>query len=92
MSSTRVIRVYLERKFLYAFKVVMILVAVPFALEFYEILTTQKATLRTVTVSQGEHWGFYAELIKNGSIALFFLWLGTLGSKEKMSEPRVKDD
>jgi len=77
------IEIPLDKKYIVPFRIIMLLIAVPFAIEVYEVLTTGIADKGSYTITRGEDWGYYAHLGKYLSFALFFLWLGSFGVKDK---------
>jgi hypothetical protein len=83
MAKLKIIKVYLDKKYLLAFRVAMILVALPFILNVYETLTSGVALDGKFTFIQGEHWGYYSYLSKNLAFSFLFLWLGLFGTEEK---------
>jgi hypothetical protein len=85
------IEIPLEKKFVIPFRIVMILIALPFALEAYNVVTTGVADRGIDVVSRGEHWGYYAHLAKHASFALLFLWLGSFGVRDKATAIRADE-
>lgn len=82
MKEPELIRVYLKRKYVLAFRIVMLLVSWPFIFDVYQVIVAGSANLGTHIAVRGEDWGYYAHLSKKGIFALFFLWLGTFGTKD----------
>ena len=77
------IEIPLDKKYIAPFRIIMFLIAVPFAVEVYDVLATGIADKGSYVIARGEHWGYYAHLGKYVSFALFFLWLGSFGVKDK---------
>ena len=80
------IEIPMERKYINAFRAVMLLVAVPFLLRVYDVLGTGVADLGTHIVERGDGWGYYAHLFKHAAFSIFFLWLGSFGVKAKRQD------
>lgn len=76
------LRIYIHKKYLVAFRIVMIIAALPFADNVYDAVTTGTTNLRTDYVTRGEHWGFYANVAKNLAFTFFFIWLATGGTRK----------
>lgn len=90
MRELKLIRIYAERKYLLGLRTVLLLVALPFMLDAYDIVVSGIADNgRTIRV-QGEDWGYYLFLLKKIVFALFFIWIAIWGLKEK--EPAASDD
>lgn len=77
--------VYMEKKYLLGFKLLMMVLAIPVALEIIDIISSG-----SVVNSKGkelilgeESYAFYSKLIKEIAIFVLFSWLGTFGSKVK---------
>ncbi len=75
--------VYLDKKYLLAFRITMIIVSIPFLQDVYVVLSTGIANSGGVITEKGEGWGYYAYLFKKLAFALLFLWLGSFGAKDK---------
>jgi len=84
------IEIPLDKKYVVMFRVVMLIAAIPFVREVYEIIVSGEAELRSFTATRGDHWGYYAELSKESMIALFLLWMGTFGVKAKDETPEIE--
>lgn len=83
------IRVYIKKKYLLGFRIVMLIVALPFLGDAYnaiitgEILTN-RGNLRVLDETSTSNFAYYAALGKEVIFSLFFLWLATFGSKKKL--------
>jgi hypothetical protein len=82
------IEIPLDKRFITPFRIVMILIALPFAIEVYDVLNTGVADRGIDVIARGEHWGYYAHLAKYASFALLFLWLGSFGVRDKAATNR----
>ncbi len=82
----KILRVYLDRKYLVGFRIIMLLVACFFLVEAYEIYSSGEAISRrnvaTLGVSESEDFAYYSALGKKLAFGLFFTWLGTFGSTD----------
>jgi len=84
MSKVRLIRVYLEKKYLLAFRAVMLMVAVPFFITVYKALISGSIETRSGAIETlGNGSGFYIIILEKIAFILFFIWIGTFGSAEK---------
>lgn len=61
----------------------MLLAALPYLVNTYEVLVQGSADLGTHVAVKGDDWGYYARLFKNIAFLLFFVWLATFGVKER---------
>ncbi|WP_411359647.1 hypothetical protein [Pseudidiomarina salilacus] len=82
MSNKNRLVAYVDKKYLFAFRVTMLLVSLPFFYDIFMVLASGIADSGGYIFKRGEHWGYYAYLFKESSFAFLFVWLGTLGSKE----------
>ncbi len=82
----KLIRVYLERKYLLTFRIVMLLIAMHFVEDLFITISTGVAEVRSSAFIRGEHWGYYAHTFKVSMIVIVFVWLGSFGAKEKAAE------
>lgn len=87
MSNRAPLVVYLDKKYLLAFRITMLLVSLPFLHDVYLILASGIADSGEYIVNRGEGWGYYAYLFKKSAFAFLFIWLGTLGAKGKSDIP-----
>ena len=87
MSKRARLVVYLDKRYLLAFKICMLLVSLPFLYDVFIILSSGIADSGAYVVKRGEGWGYYVYLFKKSAFAFLFVWLGTLGSKEKLNTP-----
>lgn len=85
------IEIPLDKRYIVPFRLIMLLIAVPFAMEVYEVLATGVADKGSYVVTRGEHWGYYAHLAKYLAFALLFLWLGSFGVKDKEAVARRRE-
>lgn len=76
------LRVYLERKYILPFRMVMLLATVPFLINMYDAINTGIAFSGRYYV-EAYTSGFYVYLLKQGAFLLLFLWLGTFGVSKK---------
>lgn len=84
----KIIRVFLEKKFLLGFRLIMLLIAMFFLMGAYEIYSSGESFGRggnhaVLGESSTENFAYYAELIKELVFAILFIWLGTFGSRSK---------
>ena len=86
MRKPKLIIVELEVKYLWPFRIVMILVSMPFILNVFETITTNVALDGKFTFVKGDHWGYYVYLLKHIAFSSLFIWLGTFGSKVKPNQ------
>lgn len=78
------IRVYIRNKYLIGFRIVMLLLALPIAIDIYEIVQTGEAVRKDVVLmNDNNSHRYYAYLLKQVMFFCFFFWLGTFGSKGK---------
>ena len=87
ISTRTPLVVYLDKRYLLAFKICMLLVSLPFLYDVFIILSSGLADSGEYVVKRGEGWGYYAYFFKKSAFAFLFVWLGTLGSKEKLNTP-----
>jgi hypothetical protein len=81
MNDSKTFRVYLNKKHLLAFRVIMLLVAIPFVTKVYYAISLGQIDAGTHIVIRGESWGYYTYLAKYGMFSIFFLWLASFGSR-----------
>ena len=91
VGSHGLIELPLDKKYIAPFRVVMLLIASPFALEAYDVLVSGFADNGSYVLARGEDWGYYAHLAKYASLALLFLWLGSFGVKDKATVIHVDE-
>jgi len=91
MSEIKLIRVELEKNYVLAFRLVMILAAWPFLSNIYFAFVTGSIDLRTYTAVRGESLAFYVGVAKNAAFAMLFLWLATFGVSAKAEKTDVED-
>lgn len=82
MTTRKPLVVYLDKKFLTAFRILMIIVSIPFLHDVYTVFSSEVANSGGVVTKKGEGWGYYAYLFKKLAFAFFFIWLGTFGAKD----------
>lgn len=87
MSNRKPLVVYLDKKYLVAFRITMLVVSLPFLNDVYLIIDSGIADSGEYIINRGEGWGYYAYLFKKSAFAFLFIWLGTLGAKEKPEPP-----
>lgn len=75
--------VFIEKRYLLAFRITMIFISLPFLHDIYTVLATDVADSGRYIAERGEDWGYYAYLFKKFAFAFLFLWLGTFGSRDK---------
>lgn len=88
MTKREPLVVYLDKKFLLAFRITMLIVSLPFLHDIYTVLSTGVANSGGVITEKGEGWGYYAYLFKKLAFAFLFIWLGTFGAKDKTQAPK----
>lgn len=96
MSELKLIRIFVEKKFLLPLRIVLLLVAMPFLFDAYEVLISGVADNGKTVRIRGQDWGYFLYLGKKVAFALFFIWLATGGLKEKekqenASQPKEDD-
>ena len=79
MSKIKLLKVYLDKKYLIPFRLVMLLVSLPFVIDIYVALDTGFSGGR-IAFSSGE-FGYYSYISKKAAFSAFFLWLASFGSK-----------
>ncbi len=82
----KIIRVYMDKRFLLVFRFLMLLVALFFLAEAYKTYATGESFGRgsnhaILGESSTDDFAYYAELVKEFVFGVFFIWLGTLGSR-----------
>lgn len=82
MKEFKLIRVYLEKKNILPFRIMMLVASWPFLVGAFEVAVSGSASLWTHVATRGEDWGYYTNLIMKATFALFFLWLGTFGTRD----------
>ncbi len=87
MKSDILIRVYLEKKFLLAFRLLMLFVALYFLWPVYKAFD-QGYIIAKGSKSSINDTSFYFFVFKELLIAALFIWLGTGGSKEKKTDDK----
>lgn len=85
MRNHKFVVVYLEKKFLFGFRLLMLFVAYVFAMNAYEAIDTSVIRYRGREITS-ELGAFYLHLLKEVLISLLFLWLATGGAKEKKNK------
>ncbi len=85
MKSDTLICVYLEKKFLVAFRCLMIFVALSFLWPIYTALNDGYVMTKGSKSIAGQP-SFYLHLLKELLIASLFIWLGTGGAREKKAD------
>jgi len=83
MSRPKLIRIYVEKKFLLPLRIVFLLVAMPFLVDAFEALDSGIAYNGRMVRVRGEGWLYFLFLFRELIFALFFIWLATGGLKEK---------
>lgn len=83
MRKFKLLVVYLDEKYLLSFKLIMLLISAYFLYEAYIVYETGIADKGSYVIRVGEHRGYYSFLMKKCAFGLFFMWLGTFGSKKK---------
>lgn len=91
MSEIKLIRVELEKNYVLAFRLVMILAAWPFLSNIYFAFLTGSIDIRTFTAVRGESLAFYVGVAKNAAFALLFLWLGSFGVMAKTENTDIEE-
>lgn len=87
MKSNVLMRVYLEKKFLLAFRLLMIFVALYFLWPIYGAFNDGYVIVKGSKRMEGQ-MSFYSYLIKDLLIAALFIWLGTGGAREKKPDDK----
>jgi len=85
MKSDTLICVYLEKKFLLAFRCLMIFVALFFLWPIY-IAFNDGYVIGKGSKRMASELSFYSYLLKEFFIASLFIWLGTGGAREKKAD------
>lgn len=83
MNKFKLIRIYIDKKYILAFRIIMLLISWPFVVDVYEIISTGIADTGKYISVKGEDWGYYAYLSKKLAFSLFFIWLGSFGVQDK---------
>lgn len=81
MSNRAPLVVYLDKKYLLAFRITMLLVSLPFLHDVYLILASGIADSGKYIVSRGEGWGYYAYLFKKISVCFLIYLVRYSGGK-----------
>ena len=89
MKKDTLIRVYLEKKFVLAFRLLMIFVALFFLWPIYDAFNSGYVVAKGSKRMEGE-MSFYTYLIKELVIAALFIWLGTGGVREKEAADKTE--
>ncbi|RUO57836.1 hypothetical protein CWI71_11665 [Pseudidiomarina insulisalsae] len=66
----------------------MLMASLPFLHDVYLIMASGIADSGEYIVQRGDGWGYYAYLFKKSAFAFLFIWLATLGTKEKSDTPK----
>jgi hypothetical protein len=82
MKKDILIRIYLDRKYLLAFRILLISISAYFLWEVF-IALQQGHTMVKGSESTSNQPSFYIHLLKYIFVFLLFFWLGTGGAKEK---------
>jgi uncharacterized membrane protein len=80
----------LTDQWVWPFRVLCLILSIPFIYKIYVALSTGVATSGRYTYDQGGHWGFYAYVFKYVAFAFLFVWLGTLGTQKKQKDTNEK--
>lgn len=83
MAESELFRIYVEKKYIDAVRVIMVLISLPFLANVYDVLAQGYVDHGSYVINRGEHWGYYTNVLKNGTFALFFWYLATFGVKPK---------
>lgn len=89
MKSDALMRVYLEKKFLLAFRLLMFFVALCFLWPIYGAFNDGYVIVKGSKRMAGQ-MSFYSYLMKELLIAGLFIWLGTGGAREKKPDAKVE--
>ena len=73
----------MDKRLIWPFRIVMLLISVPFTIEVYDVLVSGVAEKGSYSTVRGEHWGYYTHLFKYVMFALLFLWMGSFGVTER---------
>jgi hypothetical protein len=82
-GKSMLIKIDVEKKYLWPLKIILILISLPFILNVYNIYVSGVAESGQYTFVQGEHRGYYSHLFKHLVISLLLLWLGLFGINAK---------
>ena len=63
-NKHKLIKLYLNKKYILGFRIVMLFCSYPFMLKVYEALINGYATMPNSIAVQGENWGYYAYLFQ----------------------------
>ncbi|MDJ0917633.1 MAG: hypothetical protein QNJ05_07710 [Woeseiaceae bacterium] len=83
MKETKPIRVYLEKKWLTPFRILMLMLATPFIADVYSALATGVSQGRVYDPTIDEPFYLYVEVLRDAAFALLMLWFATFGSSRK---------
>lgn len=89
MKKDALIHVYLEKKFLWVFRLLMIVVAMCFMWPIYDAFNDGYVTINGSKWMNGQ-MSFYTYLIKYFLIAALLIWLGTGGARQKKSDDKTE--
>ena len=92
MDQLKLIRIFVEKKFLWPLRLVLLSVAIPFLLDAYEVLISGVADNGKIVRIRGQDFGYFLYLGKKVIFAIFFVWLATGGLKEKDTKSKNRDD
>ena len=91
MRKIELLQVELRKEILWAFRLVMLLVAWPFISDIYFAFMTGSIEFRGNTVVRGESPIFYARIIKKAAFVILLLWLASFGSIAKKDRTEAED-
>lgn len=89
MKNEHIMRVYLEKKFLFSFRLLMFFAATFFLWPIYDAFNDGYVVVKGVKRLEGQE-SFYSYLIKEAAIAAMFIWLGTGGVREKKDSDKTE--
>lgn len=85
MSKRKPLTVYISKRYLLAFRILMLLIATYFLIDMYEVWIHGIVNQGSVTHIKGDGLGFYSYFLKKVSFTCLFLWLATFGAKDLSS-------
>lgn len=91
MYKFKLIRIYVDKKYLLSFKLVVLILALPFLYKVYDLITTGMVIDGEHTFIKGEDSGFYSYLINYITFSALLLWLGFFGFKDKATKKEHKE-
>ncbi len=88
----KLVRIYVNRRYLWAFRTVIFLAAAPFLIDLYQAIMTGVVQDGRTTATEEDRKLFYSTMFKKLTCAMLLLWLCTGGLVAKEEGLKKMDD